>query len=461
MTYCPGVDGASPQLTTPALDLARAIRAREVSSEELVRACLARIAEVDPMVSAFVDVHARRAIAAARHADREVKRARGAALPPLHGVPCGLKDAVFVRGAITRLGTRALPPILSPLDDRIAARLRKGGLVFVGKLATSELGAMPVTEPDGRPPTRNPWRLDRTPGGSSGGSGAAVAAGMVPIAQGSDGAGSVRIPAALCGLFGFKPSRGVVPESVGPPDPRGLAIAGPLARTVDDAAAMLELLAGVAPGAMTAPAPTALRVRVATRTSLCVAEPEVAAAVERVARWLERAGHLVDEAPALDAELDEFLPLWQHAIGTAPVVAPARLQPVTRWLRDAGRKLDARDVAARHDQLAARVRAWYGDAQLMITPTVAVPPPAIGAWRDLPPAEAFARAAQLGAFTAPFNITGQPAATLPMGVASWGVPIGVQLAGPRYADAQVLALARQLEQAMPWRDRRPPPMDHG
>jgi len=441
-------------MTASALDLSLQVRRREVSSEELTRACLARIDRVDPSLHAFVEVFHRRALAAAKAADRRVAKGDGP-LPPFHGVPLGVKDAVFVRGAFTRVGSRALTWLWSPVDDRAVSALRGGGFVIVGKLATSELGAMPVTEPDTHPPTRNPWKEGVTPGGSSGGSAAAVAAGLIPIAQGSDGAGSIRIPAALCGLYGFKPSRGRVPPNVGRADPRGLAVVGPITHTVKDAHAMLEVLAGERIDVR--PHHEPLNVRIGLSSSLCTVDPELVAAVHRVAAAIEALGHrVVGELPRLEGELDEFLPLWQRAIGGAPIPFPSRLQPVTRWLYDAGKQLPRGAFEAAHDLLAARVLAWFGDADIVITPTVAVRPPQIGAWKSLAPREAFAKAAELGAFTAPFNITGQPAASIPVGVATWGVPIGVQLAGRPGGDAVVLGLSRALEQALPWDGLRAP-----
>ncbi len=442
---------ASDGVFEPALALADRLRRREVSSEELVRASLERIDRLDSQLHAFVEVLGGRARAAARRWDKAL--AKGGDLPRFAGVPIGIKDVNFVRATRTRAGSRAFGWLWSPLDDRVVARLRAAGFVIVGKLATSELGATPVTEPDIHPPTRNPWNLEMTPGGSSGGSGAAVASGMVPIAHGSDGAGSIRIPASLCGLYGFKPSRGLVPEPVGRADPRGLAVNGPLARTVDDARAMLEVLSGQS---LAAPPSGRLKVRVATGSPLGPSDPEIVAAVRRVAALLAERGHQVSDAPGLSAELDEFLPLWQRAIARAPVPLPSRLQPVTRWLRDGGKILDPGSVDAAQDKLTARILDWFGDADLMLTPGVPVRPPAIGAWKELAPREMFARAAELGAFTAPFNITGQPAAAVPAGVGSWGVPIAVQLAGKVGADALVLAISAQLEEAMPWIDRRPP-----
>src|SRR5690349_8286044 len=217
-----------------ALELARRVRARELSAEELARAYLARIERIDPQVSAFTHVLARAAIADARRKDAALARGRAPdPLPPFWGVPVAVKDLNFVRGSFTRLGSRAFRLFYSPFDDKVVQQLRLGGFVILGKVSTAELGALPVTEPDIHPPTRNPWDLGVTPGGSSGGSAAAVAAGLVPIAQGSDGAGSIRIPSALCHLYGIKPSRGRVVDPYGRPDADQIATCGPIARSVD------------------------------------------------------------------------------------------------------------------------------------------------------------------------------------------------------------------------------------
>ena len=230
-------------LSATALEQAALIRTRALSSESLARLYLDRIERIDPQLNAFVALFRRRALADARAKDRLTRA--GGPLPAFHGVPIGIKDLNLVRWAWTRFGTRAALPIFSPVDDRTTASLRRGGFVILGKLATSELGAMPVTETDIHPPARNPWNLQRSPGGSSGGSGAAVAAGLLPIAQGSDGAGSIRIPSAFCHLYGIKPSRGRVANAFGKKDRDILYTCGPIARSVEDAAAMLDVLAGL------------------------------------------------------------------------------------------------------------------------------------------------------------------------------------------------------------------------
>jgi amidase len=220
----------------------------------------------------------------------------------------------------------------SLIDDRTATSIRRAGFVIVGKLATSEIGAMPVTEPDIHPPTRNPWNEQYTAGGSSGGSAAAVAAGLIPIAHGSDGAGSIRIPSALCYLYGFKPSRGRVLNPYGSRDPRLLYTCGPIARSVDDAAALLDVMNnGLRPEQSFATAaltpPRALRVRFTLRPPWGTTDPEHADATQRVLHLLEQAGHHVDEASQVQTDLATFLPLWQALVASAPLLRIG-LQPV-------------------------------------------------------------------------------------------------------------------------------------
>jgi amidase len=454
-------------LSATALEQAAMIRSRALSSEELARLYLDRIDRIGPRLNAFVSVFRRGALADAREKDRELRA--GGPLPAFHGVPIGIKDLNMVRFSWTRLGSRGTFPIFSPVDDHTAGSLRRGGFVILGKLATSEVGAMPVTETDIHPPARNPWNAWHSPGGSSGGSGAAVAARLLPIAQGSDGAGSIRIPSAFCHLYGIKPSRGRVANAFGKPDRDILYTCGPLARSVEDAAAMLDVMAGLDVGkphwapppprpyrALLSEKPRPLRVRLYPRSPLVETHPEIAAAVQRAARLLEELGHHVEEAVLPEGTVEEFLPLWQRLIAEAPVVSWSRMQPVSRWLGEPGRSLRPEDVTALHRRLAERILGALGDADLWISPTVAQPAPRVGAFAGKPPAEAFGEAAKIGAFTAAFNLTGQPAASVPLGLTAEGLPMGLQIAARPLRDEDVLAVSRQLEEAMPWRWRVAP-----
>jgi amidase len=454
-------------LSATALEQAALIRSRALSSEELVRLYLERIDRLDPHLNAFVSCFHRRALSAARAKDAAVRA--GGSLPAFHGVPIGIKDLNVVRFAWTRMGSRATPPIYSPVDDKTTAALRRGGFVILGKLATSEVGAMPVTEPDTHPPTRNPWNVWHTAGGSSGGSGAAVAARLLPIAHGSDGAGSIRIPSAFCQLYGIKPSRGRVANAYGKKDRDILYTCGPIARSVADAAAMLDTLAGLDGGRphwapppprpyreLLGERPINLRVRVLTRPLFGTVLPEIAAAVERAAKLLGTMGHQVEEGAPPEGSLEEFLPLWQRLVADAPITLLSRAQPVTRWLVEAGRSLRAEDILALHRRLAHRLLRDLGDADIWITPTVPVPAPRVGAFAGLPPAEAFAGAAVLGAFTAIANVTGQPAASVPLGLTAEGLPVGLQIIGRPGREEEVLAVSRQFEEAAPWRSLQAP-----
>jgi len=296
-----------------------------------------------------------------------------------------------------------------------------------------------------------------------------VAAGLLPIAHGSDGAGSIRIPSAFNHLYGIKPSRGRVPNAFGRPDRDILYTCGPIARSVADAAAMLDGMAGLDAGRphwakppprryreMIGDRPRALRIRRITHAPFGETHPEIDAAVTRAARLAESLGHHVEEVAPPSGALDEFLPLWQHLVAGVPMPFLARAQPVTRWLAEQGRGLRTEDMVALRRRLADRVLHDLGDADLWLSPAVAVPPPRVGAFAGLPPAETFTDAARLGAFTAAMNVTGQPAASLPLGLTQEGLPMGLQIAARPEREDDVLMLSRQLEEAAPWRGRRAP-----
>ena len=442
------------------------IRAGQLSSEELTSIYLRRIQKLDDKPHAFVEVMADEALRAARKADR----ARGPDGALFYGVPIAIKDLNAVRGTFLRMGSRAFPRLLTPADDLVVARIRRAGFIIVGKTATSELGALPVTEPDTHPPSRNPWDLGVTPGGSSGGAGAALAADLVPIAQGSDGGGSVRIPASFCGVVGFKPSRGVVENPFGMDLPDIVWTCGPMAHSVEDAAALLDVMAKAAPPPSAAleggPAGAGtflelcrrkvrpLRIRCATSVHIVPTTDEIRATTERAASILSELGHPIEVQPSLSGvEIDEFLPVWQELIANVPVSDWSLTQPLTRWLGEQGKKLQRRDVAAVIASISERIFGLFGDVDMWLTPTVAVPPFPIGALKDLAPLDTFRRAAELGAFTAPFNVSGQPAISVPAALSRAGHPIGVQLIGKPGDDATVLALGRALAERLEWRRR--------
>jgi amidase len=432
-------------MSESALELAARLRRREVSSVELVRACLDTIRRDDAALGAWVDVSERRALAQARRADARLARGDGA---PFLGVPTGIKDHEHLRGHVTRIGSRAFGWLYAPVDGFTARMCRRAGFVLLGKLACSELTILPFV--DGPRPARNPHDRERYAGGSSAGSAAAVAANMIPIAPGSDGAGSIRIPAAFCGLVGMKTGRGTLANPYGALDPVGISVLGPLARTVRDAAALIDVLAGTTATfarACEEPVPR-LRVRLLVRSPLVEVEPEIAAAAEATARALAQRGHDVREAEPMVGTIEEFLPVMAGMIGRVPLqLGLGRfMEPTTRWLHARGRSVTRAQAAAAGDALARRVDAWFGDADVVVSPTVGRLAPRIGSFASLDGEATFRAAAPLGAFTAPFNVSGQPAISLPLAQTASGVPIGVQLVGRRGADALVLALARELMQ---------------
>ncbi len=449
-----------------ALEQARALRRREVTSEALTREVLSRIERLNPSLGAFVSVFEARALRAAGAADTRLETGSAGQGPVFLGVPTGIKDLDFVRGSWARMGSRAFRHFWSPVDGPVTARVRRGGFVIVGKLATSELAIMPITETDIHPPCVNPWDLGRAAGGSSGGSASAVAAGVLSIAQASDGAGSIRIPASFCHLVGFKMSRGVLPNFYGPFDPAGMTTVGSVTRTVEDTAAMLDVLVGRSydprsPSsgsfleACSRP-PSGLKIGFSDQSPLGEADPAVSAAARGIIGVLEGLGYSVEEGGEVERRaLDDFLPIYGYMASCVPVLRESDLQPPTRWLRQQGRKTGRRAVKAMARGLVERIDAHFGDFDVWISPTVPVSPPEIGAWRGLDGEGQFRAAARLGSFTAVYNLSGQPAISLPLGVIN-GLPVGVQLAARRGQDAMLLALARQIEQASPWSGRRAP-----
>jgi amidase len=459
------------------VELAAAIRSREISPVELTTHYLERIDRLADDVGAFVTVTADAALTAARAQEAEVVR-RTVDLPPLFGVPTAIKDLHAVAGVVTRLGTTALDPVVPDFDDHVVTRLREAGMVLLGKTSTPELGLPLYTEPDGQPPARSPWDPAISAGGSSGGAGAAVASGLVPAAHGSDGGGSVRTPASVCGLVGLKPSRGRI--SLGPRhgDGPGLVVHGFLTRTVADAAALLDATAGPMPGDATWLPPPSDAFAEATRRrpgsmrigrqrvpTLADVEPhhDVVSAYDAVTQLLADLGHdIVEAGPAFDgAVAADFETVWASSVAAVPIPADRlhRLTPFTRWLQERGAKVSAADYVGALGRLqeasrAAIVASAAYDAVLV--PTLAELPKRVGELRDDDdPAGDFAAQERFNPYSAAYNMTGQPAISLPLYWTASGVPVGVQLVGPPAGEAVLLMLAAHLEEARPWRERTP------
>lgn len=434
-----------------ALELARRIRNKEESCVEIVARTFDVIDELNPELHAFVSLKRRRALAKARLQDQQNK---GGDLPPFYGVPIGIKDLHPVRGTFTRMGSASFRWFFTPFDDPMVKSVRKGGFNIIGKLSTSEFGLLPIIEPDIHPPTRNPHDPTRSTGGSSGGSAAAVASGMLSIAPGSDGGGSIRIPSAYCGLFGIKPSRGLIPNYIEHIDPIGLAVVGPIARSVADGAALLDVMVHrplSAPHSFHATSqrpPRKLKVALCAEAPFGEVAPELADAARGVARQLEELGHDVIEVTPPHADAEDFVKIYSRMFAAIPILEPKKLQPVTRWFRDIGKTVSKEDARRAHERLVALIDPWLEGIDLLVTPTTAILQPEIGQFSEDRPEQIWDNVNPIGVFTAGFNASGHPAASIPSGRAADGMPLGTQLIGRRGRDALVLQVARQLEEAM-------------
>ena len=459
----------------PATELAGLIRRRTVSPVEVVDAVLRRIDKVNPTLNAYVTLTAEAARREAKAAERAVTR-RSARLGPLHGVPFSVKDLVVTRGVRTTFGTPLYRDHVPAEDAPIVERLRAAGAIMVGKTNTPAFGWIGATHNLLFGPTRNPWNLGRTPGGSSGGASAAAAAGLGPLHVGTDGGGSIRIPASCTGIYGFKPSYGRIPAHP-PSGAWSLSHVGPMTRTVADAALVLSVCAG--PDERDPHSLPAERVdwtkaaggslaglRVAWAEDLgfadCV-DPEVVAVCRRAARAFRELG----------CRLDEVEPRWPSPReawgeifcgGIAARLAPSldrtdALDPgLLELARLALRKPPTAYVQAWLDRLAwwQHPCALFERYDLLLTPTIACPPFAVGLDNPTHIAGRPVGAYAWIPFTYPFNLTGQPAASVPAGFTADGLPVGLQIVGRRFADATVLRASAAFERARPWSQHRPP-----
>ncbi|GJG86981.1 putative amidase AmiB2 [Gemmatimonadetes bacterium T265] len=445
-----------------ATEIAAGVRAGTHDPRDVVRDALARIAAVDAAVGAFERVRVAEATA---EAAALAQRADLGTLP-LAGVPVAVKNNLPVAGEVTGNGTLAAAPAPAERDHPTVARLRAAGAVVVGVTRVPELCLWPFTDGP-RGTARNPWDRARTPGGSSGGSAAAVAAGAVPVALGNDGLGSIRIPAACCGLFGLKPGRGVVPAEVGAHAWFGWSENGPLATTVDDAALVLGVLAGrdapwpadPAPGG---PGATPLRVAVAlgAPTPGVRVDPAWRAAAERAAGVLADAGHRVRAAapPAPLRFAARILAGWMAgAADDADALAaaggdPGRLEARTRRHAASGRRLRALGFVRERDYDAWRALQlrFFADHDLLVTATLAHAPLPADGWAGRGWLATLKASVDFAPFTGGWNVAGFPAASVPLGVDAAGLPVAAQLVAPPGGEGRLLAAARTIEQVAPW-----------
>jgi Asp-tRNA(Asn)/Glu-tRNA(Gln) amidotransferase A subunit family amidase len=458
-----------------ALEIAALIRDKQLSPVELTAALLSRIEALDPRLNAFRLVTAAAARAAAREA--EIAFRKREPLGPLHGVPMSLKDVLYTRGTRTTGGSRLFADLVPEEDTVAVGRLKAAGAVVLGKTNTSEFGHKALTDNPLFGVTRNPWDVGRTPGGSSGGGAAAVAAGLGPVALGTDGGGSVRIPAAFCGLVGLKPSFGRVPLVPGFPGWEHVGTIGPLTRTVRDAAAVLDVISGGDDrdraslpreaesylGACDQPV-RGLHVAWTPDLGYAAVDDSVAEICGNAAAQFEELGcHVEVVNPGWENPEEEFgtIVAAQFFAAWADEL-PAReadLDPsLVRFIRRGGAVTTRQYRAAmtKVESYWQEVVTFLARFDLLLTPTTAVPPFALG--QGVPREIAGQEVSRLGwmPFTYPFNLTGQPAASVPAGWTADGVPVGLQIVGRRHAERTVLAAAAAFEAACPWQDRRPP-----
>jgi amidase len=466
-------------LTRPIQELAAMVRDRECTPQELVELSLRRTAELDPQLNAFVELDGERAVAEA-----------GRVVPgeqPFAGVPIAIKANIPAQGRRFDYGSGFLEGYRADHDAHLVARLRGAGFVITGMTNLPEFGILPTTECTHHGPARNPWDPQRTPGGSSGGAGAAVAGGMVPIAHGNDGGGSIRIPAACCGLVGLKPTRGRISRGPDLGD-SPLSVEGVLTRTVADTANALDVLAGYEPGDATwAPPPpepyaTAAerdpgRLRVAVTTVNPIEAPldaECERGLRSGAELLSQLGHdVVEEDPQLPGEetLQYFTIVFGSYIALSIMHAQmirgrppeeGEIEPLSTAMREAVEGVPSFGYLAalvRLQQLSRELIAgFFGRYDLLLTPALAERPLPVGQLHGCGerPLEDFARSAAFTPYTALFNVTGQPAINLPVDLGPDGLPTCVQLVGRPAGEDVLLQVAAQMEQARPWAHRRPP-----
>ncbi len=464
-------------------ELAGMVRSGEVSARELVEVSLERIEELNPALNAFVQVDAEGALASAGEIGPGDER-------PFAGVPIAIKNNRPVKGLRLTYGCSLMQDFVVDYDHNVTRRLRDAGFVIVGTTTLPEYGILPVSEARIFGPTRNPWDLERTPGGSSGGAAAAVSSGMVPVAHGNDGGGSIRIPAACCGLVGLKPARGRISPAPELGD-SSLSIDGVLTRTVADTASILDVLSGYEPGDATwAPPPAEpfaaagtrdpRRLRIAATTLPPVADasvdPACARAVSDAAELLRSLGHEVREVdPPWQTEglRELFSAVFSSHVALSIAysgmvagrgvggISESDMEPMSWGIYSMVQRLNAVQALGASVRLQAHARrlvAFLEPYDMLLTPALAERPLLLGTLDTAAPEpmSTFNRSGLFTPFTPVFNASGQPGISLPLFEGEDGLPLAVQIVGRPAGEATLLALASQLEEAMPWADRRPP-----
>lgn len=461
---------------TDATGLARLVAKKRISATELARFFLGRIERLNPELNAFVAVMEEQALAQAKALDR--RQARGHGLRPLHGVPVVIKDEDDVRGMVTTFGGRAFSRPCTA-DGAVAARLRAAGAVILGKTRMPEFGIWPFTESETFGHTRNPWDLTKSTAGSSGGTAAAVAAGLAPFGVGGDGGGSIRLPSSWCGLFGLKPQLGRVSAAPNSHLWRNLGVIGCLARTVRDSALFYDITSGPTPGvdrytagawsttlsAAVAKGPGRLRIAISTRppSSSASVDEVTANALHRLGKTLADLGHDVVEAdPEYPDSTLAFVPQWFASVREEAARAdrPDLLERKTKQMVAEAVAFSteaSEDLAVQQAEATARaVYAFFDAHDILITPTTLSSALPVGQMDGVDFHQAALKAGPVAAWTVPWNVCGGPAAAIPTGFDDAGMPLSAQIIGPPNSEPRIMALAAQIESAQPWAQRRPP-----
>ena len=460
-----------------ATNLRQLIDAKDVSIVELTELFYQRIQDLDPQLNAYLTLCQDDALQQARLAQDAVNQ--GQPVGPLHGIPISIKDLELTRGLRSTMGSAVFKDRVPDIDSAVVERVRRAGAIILGKTNTPEFGQSGTTENELGEPCRNPWNTERTPGGSSGGAGAALAAGLCTLATGSDGGGSIRIPASFSGVFGIKPSQGRVPRygGYGQPASNQFSQSGPMSRTVADTALLLQVLAGHDPRDVTSLRETpddysanlnsgvqGWRIAWSSDLGYAGVDPEVVQVTSQAAQVFTELGASVEET---NLTLEDPFPAFFDLFATGTYTSYSQLleqnsSELTHYVRSTleyAATLTAADFSRallRVDQLRRQMELFFDDYDLLLTPTMAVPafpigqrPSVIGGkevnpfWGYLP-------------FTFPINMTGQTASSVPCGFSSDGMPIGLHIVGPKGSEAQVLQASAAFEQAHPWIQHRPP-----
>ena len=460
-----------------ATNLRQLIDAKEVSIVELTELFYQRIQDLDPQLNAYLTLCQDDALQQARLAQDAVNQ--GQPVGPLHGIPISIKDLELTRGLRSTMGSAVFKDRVPDIDSAVVERVRRAGAIILGKTNTPEFGQSGTTENELGEPCRNPWNTERTPGGSSGGAGAALAAGLCTLATGSDGGGSIRIPASFSGVFGIKPSQGRVPRygGYGQPASNQFSQSGPMSRTVADTALLLQVLAGHDPRDVTSLRETpddysanlnsgvqGWRIAWSSDLGYAGVDPEVVQVTSQAAQVFTELGASVEET---NLTLEDPFPAFFDLFATGTYTSYSQLleqnsSELTHYVRSTleyAATLTAADFSRallRVDQLRRQMELFFDNYDLLLTPTMAVPafpigqrPSVIGGkevnpfWGYLP-------------FTFPINMTGQTASSVPCGFSSDGMPIGLHIVGPKGSEAQVLQASAAFEQAHPWIQYRPP-----